>query len=928
MTLLAIVFLPILAAWVPLVSDRLGRNTCAALTLISPLVVVGLVLSYLPAVLQGQVTRVHFDWIPSLGLNLAFRVDALSLMFALLISGIGVLVLWYARFYLSKTDSLSKLYSMLLMFMTAMLGIVLSDNILLLVVFWELTSLTSFLLIGYWNSDTEARKGARMALAVTGGGGLALMAGMVLIGQVVGSFNLGEVLASHQIITEHALYPIILVLVLLGVFTKSAQFPFHFWLPHAMAAPTPVSAYLHSATMVKAGIFLLARLFPALGGTDLWIILVTLTGLTTMTFGAAMAMFKHDLKGLLAYSTVSHLGLITMLFGISTELAVLAGVFHIMNHAAFKASLFMVAGAVDHGTGTRNLQVLRGMHKYMPLTALLSVLAAASMAGVPFFNGFLSKEMMLTASIGIDVFGSFAGVIPVVATLAAVFSVFYSVRFAHNTFFGGEPKKTPVFPPHAPSKLMLLPVMLMVSICVAVGLFAQPLVGNYVNLAATAVLGYAQAPYAIHIWHGFNAPLFMSVVALLVGVSVYQSRARLFAWYNRRASFNELHLFEGITQWMVLQAKNITNGLENGSLQRYIAFIVLLFITMMAVALAPLTTLAGEVALTEPDFIATMASVLLICAAITTAFVHHHRFTALIIVSVVGLMVVMLFARFSAPDLALTQLSVEAVTVVLLMLALYFLPKARVNESSAPRVVRDIIIATVAAVAVGVLVFAILTRPMETISGYYLDNAKPLGGGYNVVNVILVDFRGFDTFGEIIVLAIAGLGIANMLKNLYLPLPLTDNEGRAWANDPHPVLVSMMARILLPLALMLSVYVFLRGHNAPGGGFVAGLITSVALILQYVASGVGFVHERMSFNYARWLAAGILVAAVTGLGSWLVGFPFLTSTYQYITLPIIGTFEVSSALPFDVGVYLTVVATTLLILAYVGKLTTTERVDG
>src|SRR5690554_281818 len=928
MTLLAIVFLPILVAWLPLVSNRLGRTACTALTLIAPVLVVCMVLSHLPLVLNGELTTVSYNWIPSFGLNLAFRIDALSLMFALLISGIGILVIWYARFYLSKGDSLGKLYSMLLMFMTAMLGIVLSDNILLLVVFWELTSLTSFLLIGYWQNNSEARKGARMALAVTGGGGLALMAGVILIGQVVGSYNLAEVLASHSLITQHAMYPAILVLVLLGVFTKSAQFPFHFWLPHAMAAPTPVSAYLHSATMVKAGVFLLARFFPALGGTDLWVILVTLTGLTTMTFAAGMAMFKHDLKGLLAYSTVSHLGLITMLFGISTELAVLAGVFHIMNHAAFKASLFMLAGAVDHGTGTRNLRVLQGMHKFMPLTALLSVLGAAAMAGVPFFNGFLSKEMMLTASIGVSAFGGLAWLIPVVATVAATFSVFYSVRFAHNTFFSGEAKKTPIFPPHAPSKLMLAPVMLLISICVAVGLFAQPLVGNYVNLAATAVLGFEQSPYSIHIWHGVNTPLIMSALALTGGVVVYQFRAKLFAWYNSRPDFNELHIFEGVTQWFAGHANTITNGLENGSLQRYIAFIVMLFVLMLGVALAPLQHIAGDIELTKPDFIASISSFILIFAAFTTVFIHHNRFGALIIVSVVGLMIAILFARFSAPDLALTQLSVEAVTVVLLMLALYFLPIARVNESNAPRVIRDIVIATIAAIGVGILVYAILTRPMETIAGYYLDNSKLLGGGYNVVNVILVDFRGFDTFGEITVLAIAGLGIANMLKNLYLPLPLTDNEGRGWSTEPHPTLVSVMARILLPLALMVSVYIFLRGHNAPGGGFVAGLITSVALILQYVASGVGFVHERMSFNYPRWLAAGILVSAITGMGSWLFGYPFLTSTFQYITLPIIGTFEVSSALPFDVGVYLTVVATTLLILAYVGKLTTTERVDG
>src|SRR5690554_1067921 len=420
MTLLAIVFLPILAAWIPLISDRLGRNACAALTLIAPLIVVGLVLSHLPLVLQGELTTVSFAWIPSFGLNLAFRIDALSLMFALLISGIGVLVIWYARFYLAKEDSLSKLFSMLLMFMTAMLGIVLSDNILLLVVFWELTSLTSFLLIGYWQNNSEARKGARMALAVTGGGGLALMAGMILIGQVVGSFNLGDVLASHSLITEHALYPVILVLVLLGVFTKSAQFPFHFWLPHAMAAPTPVSAYLHSATMVKAGIFLLARLFPALGGTDLWVIIVTLTGLTTMLFGAYFALFKTDLKGLLAFSTVSHLGLITMLLGLGSAGALLAALFHILNHATFKAALFMIAGIIDHEAGSRDLRKLSGLRKFMPYTMVLAAITAAAMAGVPFLNGLLSKEMFFVETYQQHLFGGLSWLIPVLATVGAM----------------------------------------------------------------------------------------------------------------------------------------------------------------------------------------------------------------------------------------------------------------------------------------------------------------------------------------------------------------------------------------------------------------------------------------------------------------------------------------------------------------------------
>ncbi|WP_113906742.1 monovalent cation/H+ antiporter subunit A [Aliidiomarina celeris] len=927
MALLLIVFLPILMAWLPRTTERLGRNFSLVITLLAPLIAVAIALSYLPAVLRGEIHEVSFPWVPSLGLNFEFRVDPLSLMFALLILCIGILVVWYGRFYLSKKDSIGKLYSLLLMFMTAMLGIVLSNNVLLLFVFWELTSITSFLLIGYWQHNSDARKGARMALAVTGGGGLALLAGLIMLAHMAGSYTLTDIFAAHEAIIAHSLYPVMLILVLIGAFTKSAQFPFHFWLPHAMAAPTPVSAYLHSATMVKAGIFLLARLHPAIAGTDMWVLVVTSIGLITMTFAAVMAMFKHDLKGLLAYSTVSHLGLITMLFGISTELAVLAGIFHILNHAAFKASLFMAAGIVDHETGTRDLRVLRGMYKYMPLTAVLSVLAAAAMAGVPFFNGFLSKEMMLTAVLDIPAFGAFAWIVPVVASIAALFSVYYSTRFAHNTFFAGEAKKTPTFPPHAPSKLMVAPIMLMVTLCVGVGLFAQPLVGAYINAAGTTVLGYAQEPYSIYIWHGFNLPLLMSAIALIGGVALYTRKEQLLNWYKKRKPFNELYMFEGgVTQFMGWTTR-FTNGLENGSLQRYIAFIVALMVLMLLQALMQLSSLTGSVSLTPVDTVAAVAIVVLIVAAFGTVAIHHHRFGALLILSVVGLMVSILFARFSAPDLAMTQLSVEVVTIVLLMLALYFLPQDTPNESSKRRVWRDVSIAGFAGIAVGAVAYAILTRPVQPISDYFLANSKPEGGGYNVVNVILVDFRGFDTFGEIVVLAIAGIGIATLLRNLYLPLPLTDNQGRAWDKVPHPPLLSMMARMLLPLALMVSAYIFLRGHNAPGGGFIAGLITSIALILQYVASGVSYVRERFQFNYPNWLAIGVLIAGLTGIGSWYFDHPFLTSTFEYLTWPVVGTFEVSSALPFDLGVFLTVVATTLLILAYIGKLTTTARVD-
>lgn len=927
MALLVIVFLPLLMAWLPRLTERWGRNFNLVVTLIAPLIAVGLAFSYLPSVLQGQLHEITFAWLPSLGLNLEFRVDALSLMFALLILCIGIFVVWYARFYLSSKDSLGKLYTLLLMFMTAMLGIVLSNNILLLFIFWEFTSITSFLLIGYWQDNSDARKGARMAFAVTGGGGLALLAGAIMLGQIAGSYNLTDIFAMHDVIIAHELYPIMLILILLGAFTKSAQFPFHFWLPHAMAAPTPVSAYLHSATMVKAGIFLLARLHPAIAGTDLWVLIVTSTGLITMVFAAAMAMFKHDLKGLLAYSTVSHLGLITLLFGISTELAILAGVFHILNHAAFKATLFMSAGIVDHETGTRDLRVLRGMYKYMPLTAVLSVIAAAAMAGVPLFNGFLSKEMMLKASLYVDAFGSFGWIIPVLATFGALFSVYYSARFVFNTFFSGEAKKTPKFPPHAPPKLMLLPMFVMVAICVFVGLAPQFFAGSFVNVAANSVLGYAQGPYEIHIWHGFNLPLLMSGVALVGGLLLYTRKEQLVTWYNKCKPLNELHLFEGSVTRVMSEMTQWVTRMENGSLQRYVAVAVIMLVAMIAYALLPMESLTGPVALSDFDIVAVVACIVLMIAAFSTVLIHHNRFGGLLILSVAGLMVSILFARFSAPDLAMTQLSVEVVTIILLMLALYFLPQQTPNESSKKRVWRDASISGLAGIGIGLLAYGILTRPIDTISNFYLEHAKPEGGGYNVVNVILVDFRGFDTFGEIIVLAIAGLGIATLLRNLYLPLPLTDNDGRAWDPVRHPPLLSMMARMILPLALMVSVFIFLRGHNAPGGGFIAGLITSIALILQYVASGVGFIRERFQFNYPNWVAGGVLIAGLTGIGSWFLGYPFLTSTYTYIEWPIVGKFEISSALPFDLGVYLTVVATTLLILAYIGKLTTTARVD-
>ena len=925
MMLLAIILLPLIGAAVPFMTERMGRTLCAYSAAIGPLIALGLLISSAPTVFNGEVLYSQTSWLPSLGLNLNLRLDGLGLMFGFLIVGIGLLVILYARYYLAQRDSLAKLYALLQLFMMAMLGIVMSDNLMLLIVFWEITSLVSFLLIGYWSNQSDARKGARMALAVTGAGGLCLIAGALLIERIVGSFELGAIFAAGDEIRAHASYPVILILVLLGAFTKSAQFPFQFWLPHAMSAPTPVSAYLHSATMVKAGVFLLARMYPALAGTDWWFYIVTFTGMTTMLFGAYNALFKHDLKGLLAYSTISHLGLITMLFGFGTQLAVVAGIFHIINHATFKASLFMAAGIIDHETGTRDMRKINGMWKYMPHTALLAMVAALAMAGVPLLNGFLSKEMFFSEALHLESMGMFSWLFPLLATLAGVFSVAYSVRFIHDVFFNGEPIDLPKFPPHEPPRYMIVPVEILVGLCLLVGIVPNLTIAPFLEAASLAVLGEQMPEYHIAIWHGINLPLIMSLVAMAGGLIMYSQRTGLFAFYERKFRHDEKIVFESRVQFSVRVAQRFTDFIQNNSLQRYMALLIASAVAAIGYALWNMPQLLGPIAVSDIEPVSLLGAVILIIGAFGTVLLHHNRLAALLLLSVVGLIVSLIFVRYSAPDLALTQLSVEVVTIVLLMLALYFMPQLTPNESGNKRVARDIVLAGAAGIGMGLITLALLTQPFDSIADYYLANSVSGGGGANVVNVILVDFRGFDTLGEITVLAIAAVGIYAMLNGLHLPLPQADGEGRRWDKEPHPPILAVMARILLPLALLVSVFIFLRGHNAPGGGFIAGLVTSVALILQYVASGTAWMQERLRWRYRRVAVSGVLIAALTGIGSWFLGYPFLTSTFGHFTIPLIGEIEIASAMAFDIGVYTTVVGATMLILAHLGKLAQTSH---
>lgn len=920
MTLLWIPLLSLLGSVISACTGKLSRNQATSLTAIAPLAALAITLYHAPAVLAGETIRFSAQWIPALGLDISLRLDGLSLLFLFMILGIGLLVILYARYYLSQNDSLPKLFSYLMLFMTAMLGIVMSNNVIQLWVFWELTSISSFLLISYWWHKSEARKGARMALAVTGAGGLALLGGLMLLGDIVGSYDLDTILASKAIIQSHDLYELALVLVLLGAFTKSAQFPFHFWLPHAMAAPTPVSAYLHSATMVKAGIFLLARFYPALAGTDTWFLLVGLTGLTTLLFGAYIALFKHDLKGLLAYSTISHLGLITLLLGLDTQLATVAAIFHIINHATFKASLFMATGIIDHETGTRDMRKLNGMWRYLPYTATLAMVAAAAMAGVPLLNGFLSKEMFFAETLHQQVLGSMSWLIPVLATVAGALSVAYSSRFIHDVFFNGEPIDLPRTPHEAP-RYMRVPIEILVVLCILVGIFPHFAVDGILSAASLAVLGQAMPEYKLMIWHGFNLPLLMSGMAVIGGLFIYVNRKYLFQFQASLPPFNAKKIFERFLAVVVNWCQNKIQFTENGSLQRYVFIMLGVVLLASGWPLFEMKQLAGSVPNTPVDIQNAIGAGLLIIGAIATVIWHRIRMVSLLMLSIVGLMVSVAFTRFSAPDLALTQLTVEVATIILLMLALFFLPQSTPRESSSLRILRDVVISSTVGVIIASICYALLTRPLDSISEFFIANAKIGGGGTNVVNVILVDFRGFDTLGEITVLGIAALGIFKLLSRIPLYMPASDSEGRPWSKDRHPILLACISQSLLPLALLVSAYIFLRGHNLPGGGFIAGLVTSIAFILQYMAHGTAWINERFDVNYRKIIASGIAIAMFTGVGSWFFDKPFLTTWFDYFDIPFVGKTELASAIVFDLGVYLTVVGATLMILASLGNMT-------
>ncbi len=919
-----------------------ARNVAGVLAGVVALTSTGLAIWLYRSVGEGAVVRSEIEWLPALGVNLLVRLDGLSWLFALLVLAIGFLVVIYARYYMSPDDPVPRFFSFLLAFMGSMLGLVLSGNLIQLVFFWELTSLFSFLLIGYWHHNETARSSARMALIVTAAGGLSLLLGVLLIGKIAGSYDLDVVLAAADEIKGSPSYIPVLLLILLGAFSKSAQFPFHFWLPHAMAAPTPVSAYLHSATMVKAGIFVLVRLWPVLAGTEAWYLIVGTAGLLTFVVGAWAAVFQHDLKGLLAYSTISHLGIITLLLGLGTPLGAVAAIFHTVNHATFKASLFMAAGIVDHETGTRDLRRLSGLFRFMPFTATLAMVAAAAMAGVPLLNGFLSKEMFLAETLEGRGDTALDAVLPFVATAALALSVLYSLRFIHQAFFGPAPASLPRVPHEAPF-WMRLPVEVLVLACLVVGIAPAATIGPLLGAAVQAVLGDDTPRYSLSVWHGVTEPLLLSLTALVAGSLAYLLlRNRL----NRASGAPVIRylrgrrMFETTLALVIAIARRFEKVFGTRRLQsqlRALAAVAglaaLLPFVRHGYALGPETLTP-----VHPGFMA-LWIVGGACAIASAWQAKYHRFAALVLMSGAGLVCCLSFVWLSAPDLALTQLLVETVTTILLLLGLRWMPQRQPERwpggvPPAPVIVRrgtDLALAIGIGTGVALLALAMMTLPIgHTISRYFIENAYAQAGGKNVVNVILVDFRAFDTLGEIAVLAIVALTVYALLRRFRparesVRTPEQQRVQNAY-DDAHAerergdtvadylFVPRVVIEWLFPVFVLFALYLLVRGHDLPGGGFAAGITMSIALVLQYMAGGTRSVEERLRVLPLSWMGAGLLLALVTGLGAVLFARPFLTSWFRYADLPLIGEVPLATAMLFDVGVFLLVVGVTALML--------------
>lgn len=782
---LAIISPFLLAILVPILFKIFRQLHTGWFVLTLPVLLFIYFLSFISITSSQQTVIKSFAWIPTLGINFTVKVDGLALLFALLISGIGSLVVLYSIYYLNKEkEQLNNFYVYLLLFMGAMLGVVLSDNLIVLYTFWEFTSFSSFLLIGYWYKREKSRYGAQKSMLITVFGGLSMLGGIILLYLITGTFSISEIIQqSNEIMTHHLFIPAMLC-ILLGAFTKSAQFPFHIWLPDAMEAPTPVSAYLHSATMVKAGIYLVARMSPVFAEDALWVWLVAGFGIVTLFWGSFSAVKQTDLKGILAFSTISQLGMIMTLLGIGGAalhfdsvkdsyytVATVAAIFHLINHATFKGALFMVVGIVDHETGTRDIRKLGGLMPFMPITFTVAIIGAFSMAGLPPFNGFLSKEMFFTAMVRVlsmDVLNleTIGMLFPVIAWVASIFTFVYSMILVFKTFTGKfQPQELKKKPHEAPIG-MLIPPIVLASLVVAFGFFPNVLSSTIISPAVAAIMPNFIVDVHISFWHGFNTELFMTFGVIIIGFLLYKTYTRwskVYRLFPERLSLN--NLYNGILNSTEKISLRITNTLLTGSSRTYLIYLFSFFIVILGMTLFIKKAITIDTSNVSNIHISEVILAIGTCIVAISILFVKSRLTSIILLGAVGYSVSLFFVIYRAPDLALTQLVIETISVALFLLCFYHLPELKKREVRVSFKITNALIS----IGVGVIVTLIAlsahsNKLFESISQYYVENTYKEAAGKNMVNVILVDFRGLDTMFEITVLAIAAIGIFGLIK--------------------------------------------------------------------------------------------------------------------------------------------------------------------
>ena len=760
--MLVAILICLIGAFIFLGLDRFFQGKYTSWVAMMPLGLFLYFAGHLPDIARGEILRSHTPWVSAIGLHLDFVLDGLSILFSLLITGIGTLIFWYASSYLKSHPYLHRFYCYLGLFMGAMLGLVLSDNLLLLFIFWELTSISSFFLIGFNNDQAASRKSSLIALAVTGGGGFLLMVGLILLGHVSETYSLLEMTKMSEMLKDHAQYALIVLLICAGAFTKSAQFPFHFWLPGAMKAPTPVSAYLHSATMVKAGIYLLARMFPILGGTELWMYTLMITGGITMLYGAFHSLFRTDLKGVLAYSTISALGILVFLIGIGSTYSLQAAMVFILTHALYKATLFLITGVIDHETGTRDITVLSGLRKVLPPLAFAGALAALSSAGLPFTFGFIGKDLIYEATLQTE--KGEPWILTSIALSTNVMLLYAGFMAGIKPFIGTLPRTFEKV--HLPALSMWIPPVLLAALGVLFGSFPW-LTDDSLLGPATRVISEAKGMGALKIWHGFTIVLALSVTTLVLGFLLYVGLKPSTTRLQKLAvleAYSPMQIFKRLYNVCLLVATKYSQFWHNGFLRSYILRITVFMVGLVAYKLVAGGNYTFTLKEISPVTIYEFVVCGLLMVAVYIVITTSNRLTAVVATSVIGYCICLFYVFYSAPDLALTQFTIDTLTVVLFVLVLFRLPPF-LNFANRVVKIRDAFVSIVFGICISLIALQVLNEPQNTeTSDFYAKNAYELAKGKNVVNVILVDFRGFDTMFEIVVLGIASLGVYSLMK--------------------------------------------------------------------------------------------------------------------------------------------------------------------